>query len=143
WNPRAVPSLAGRTAVVTGGNAGIGYFVSEQLAAAGARVVIAARSPEKAQLAIRSIRERTPQAQLEHVRLDLTSLASVRDAAEELAAFRPLHALVNNAGRVVASPERMLTDDGFELTVGGNFLGHFALTTLLFPALAADGRVIG
>lgn len=143
WDPRALPSLAGRTVVVTGGNAGIGYFTSEQLAGAGARVVIAARSAEKAALAIRSIRERVPDADVAHVRLDLTSLASVREAAEELAASRPLHALVNNAGRVIASRTRLVTDDGFEATVGGNFLGHFALTTLLFPALAADGRVVG
>jgi len=143
WDPRALPSLAGRTVVVTGGNAGIGYFTSEQLAGAGARVLIAARSADKADLAIRSIRERVPDADVAHVRLDLTSLASVREAAEELATARPLHALVNNAGRVVASRTRLLTDDGFEATVGGNFLGHFALTTLLFPALAADGRVVG
>lgn len=143
WDPRAIAPLDGRTVVVTGGNAGIGYFVSEQLAAAGARVVIAARSAEKAQLAIASIRRRVPAADLAHVRLDLTSLAAVRTAAEEIAAFRPLHALVNNAGRVVASRHRMLTEDGFELTVGGNFLGHFALTTLLFPALAEGGRIVG
>lgn len=143
WDPRALPSLAGRTVVVTGGNAGIGYFVSEQLAGAGARVVIAARSSEKAQLAIASIRERVSEAALAHVRLDLSSLASVREAAEELAAFRPLHALVNNAGLVVASRHRQLTAEGFELTVGGNFLGHFALTALLFPALAGGGRVVG
>lgn len=143
WDPRALPSLAGRTVVVTGGNAGIGYFTSEQLAGAGARVLIAARSADKAGLAIRSIRERFPDAEVGHVRLDLTSLSSVRDAAQELAESRPIHALVNNAGRVVASRTRLLTDDGFEATVGGNFLGHFALTTLLFPALAADGRVVG
>ncbi|MFT4285363.1 MAG: SDR family NAD(P)-dependent oxidoreductase [Protaetiibacter sp.] len=143
WDPRALPPLAGRTVVVTGGNAGIGYFISEQLAGAGARVVIAARSAEKAGLAISSIRERVPDASLAHVRLDLSSLASVREAAEEIAAFRPLHALVNNAGLVVASRRRQLTADGSELTVGGNFLGHFALTTLLFPALAEGGRVVG
>lgn len=143
WDPRALPSLAGRTVVVTGGNAGIGYFTSEQLAGAGARVLIAARSAEKASLAIRSIRERFPDADVGHVRLDLTSLASVREAAEQLAESRPIHALVNNAGRVVASRTRLVTEDGFEATVGGNFLGHFALTTLLFPALAADGRVVG
>ncbi len=143
WDPRALPSLAGRTVVVTGGNAGIGYFTSEQLAGAGARVVIAARSAEKAGLAIRSIRERFPDADVAHVRLDLTSLASVREAAEQLAESRPIHALVNNAGRVIASRRRLLTDDGFEATVGGNFLGHFALTTLLFPALAPDGRIVG
>ncbi|TPX00572.1 SDR family NAD(P)-dependent oxidoreductase, partial [Schumannella luteola] len=91
WDPRALPSLAGRTVVVTGGNAGIGYFTSEQLAGAGARVVIAGRSAEKAELAMRAIRERVPEAQLAHVALDLTSLGSVRAAAEELAAFRPLH----------------------------------------------------
>jgi NAD(P)-dependent dehydrogenase (short-subunit alcohol dehydrogenase family) len=143
WDPRALPSLTGRSYVVTGGNAGIGYFASEQLAAAGARVVIAARSAEKAALAIASIRERVPDAQLAHVRLDLTSLASVREAAEQLAAFRPLDGLLNNAGRVVASRRRLVTDDGFEATVGGNFLGHFALTTLLFPALTPTGRVVG
>jgi NAD(P)-dependent dehydrogenase (short-subunit alcohol dehydrogenase family) len=143
WNPAALPSLAGRAVVVTGGNAGIGYFVSEQLADAGAHVVIAARSAEKAQLAISSIRSRVQDASLSYVPLDLASLTSVRSAAEQIAAFRPLHALVNNAGRVVASRRRMLTDDGFELTVGGNFLGHFALTTLLFPALAEGARVVG
>ncbi len=143
WDPRALPALHGRTVVVTGGNAGIGYFVSEQLASAGARVVIAARSTEKARLAMDSIRARVPDAELAHVALDLASLASVRAASEAIAAFRPLHGLVNNAGRVVASRRRLETEDGFELTVGGNFLGHFALTTLLFPALAPDGRVVG
>jgi NAD(P)-dependent dehydrogenase (short-subunit alcohol dehydrogenase family) len=143
WDPRALPSLAGRTVVVTGGNAGIGYFISEQLASAGARIVIAARSREKAELAMGSIRSRVPDAELAHVPLDLTSLASVRGAAEAIAAFRPLHAIVENAGRVVASRRRLVTDDGFEATVGGNFLGHFALVTLLFPALAEGGRVIG
>jgi NAD(P)-dependent dehydrogenase (short-subunit alcohol dehydrogenase family) len=143
WDPRALPSIAGRTVVVTGGNAGIGYFVSEQFAAAGARVVIAARSADKAALAISSIRSHVPGAELAHVPLDLTSLSSVRAAAEAIAAFRPLHGLVNNAGRVVASRRRLLTDDGFEATVGGNFLGHFALTTLLFPALAEGARIVG
>jgi NAD(P)-dependent dehydrogenase (short-subunit alcohol dehydrogenase family) len=143
WDPGALPSLAGRTVVVTGGNAGIGYFVAEQLAGAGARVVIAARSADRAQLAIAAIGARVPDAELAHVPLDLASLDSVRAAAERIAAFRPLHALVNNAGRVVAARHRQLTADGHELTVGGNFLGHFALTTLLFPALAADGRVVG
>ncbi|WP_187264856.1 SDR family NAD(P)-dependent oxidoreductase [Homoserinibacter sp. GY 40078] len=143
WDPRNLPSLAGRTVVVTGGNAGIGYFTVEQLAGAGARVVIAARSAEKAELAMRSVRERVPGAELAHVRLDLLSLDSVREAAERIAEFRPLHALVNNAGLVIASRTRLLTADGFEQTVGGNFLGHFALTTLLFPALAPDGRVVG
>jgi len=143
WDPRALPALAGRSYVVTGGAAGIGYFAAEQLAAAGARVVIAARSPERAAHAIASIRARVPDAELAHVRLDLASLASVREAAEELAGFRPLDALLNNAGRVVASRTRLETVDGLEETVGVNFLGHFALTARLFPALAPTGRVVG
>ncbi|WP_166868416.1 MULTISPECIES: SDR family NAD(P)-dependent oxidoreductase [unclassified Salinibacterium] len=143
WDPRALPSLAGRTVVVTGGNAGIGYFISEQLAGAGARVVIASRSAEKTDAAMRSIRLRVPGAELAHVPLDLTSLSSVREAATALAAYRPLHGLVNNAGLVLTPRHRATTVDGVELAIGGNFLGHFALTALLFPALAPDARVVG
>lgn len=141
--PRALPSLAGRTVVVTGGNAGIGYFVSEQLAEAGARVVIAARSAEKARTAMASIRARVPGAELEHVRLDLLDLSSVRDAAAALAAHGPVHALVDNAGLIVTPRRRTATPDGIEVTIAGNFLGHFALAAQLMPALAPDARVVG
>ena len=143
WDPSALPSAAGRTVVVTGGNAGIGYFTSEQLAGAGARVILASRSPEKARRAIDSIRERTPAAELAFVRLDLASLASVAQAAGELAALGPIDVLVNNAGIVNPSARRRTTDDGLELLVGANALGHFALTAQLWPALAPDARVIG
>lgn len=143
WDPRHLPSQAGRTFVVTGGNAGIGYFTSEQLAGAGGRVILAARNRDKADAAMGSIRSRIPSADLDFVHLDLTSLASVREAAAELAALGPIDALINNAGLVIAPPTRQVTSDGIELIVGGNALGHFALTAQLFPALAREGRVVG
>jgi NAD(P)-dependent dehydrogenase (short-subunit alcohol dehydrogenase family) len=143
WDPRALPSQAGRTFVVTGGGAGLGYFVSEQLAVAGARVVIAARSAERAQLGIDSIRSRVPGAEVLFVPFDLTDLASAREAAERIRELGPIAGLMNNAGLVIAPRRRQTTRDGFELVVGGNFLGHFALTALVFPALAPGARVVG
>ncbi len=144
WRPRALPPQHDRTVVITGGNAGIGYFAAEQLARAGARVVLASRSAERAATAIGSIRRRVgPEAALEHVPLDLTSLASVRAATEALASRGPIDALVNNAALVIAPRRRQTTSDGLELLVGGNFLGHFALTAQLWPALAPEARVVG
>lgn len=143
WNPTALPSQAGRTIVVTGGTAGIGYAVAEQLAVAGARVLLAARSPEKSAHAIASIRRLAPHADLAHVPLDLASLTSIAAAAAAIRYAGPVFALVNNAGRVIASRRRQVTQDGIELTVGGNAIGHFALTAQVFPALEPDGRVVG
>jgi NAD(P)-dependent dehydrogenase (short-subunit alcohol dehydrogenase family) len=143
WDPHALPSAAGRTVVVTGGNAGIGYFTAEQLAGAGARVILASRSAERAQRAIDSIRERVPSAELEFVPLDLASLASVARSAAELATRGPIDVLINNAGIVNPSARRRTTEDGLELLVGANALGHFALTAQLWPSLAPDARVIG
>ena len=141
WDPRNLPSQAGRTIVVTGGSTGIGYWACEQLAATGARLVIAARYAPKAQEAIASIRSRVPGAEVLHVLFDLTSLDSVRQAAADIAGLGGVDVLVNNAGLVVASPRRKTTKDGLELEVGGNFVGHFALTALLFPVLR--DRVVG
>ncbi len=143
WDPQAPPDQSGRTAVVTGGNAGIGFQVSRQLAGAGARVVLASRSPEKAQAAIEAIRSDVPGASLAFVRLDLASLDSVRTAAAELRALGPIDVLVNNAGRTDTIRERHTTDDGLELVVGTNAFGPFALTGLVLPALAPEGRVVG
>ena len=129
--------------MVTGGNAGVGYFTAEQLAGAGARVILAARNRDKAEAAMGSIRSRLPRAEVDFVHLDLTSLDSVRDAAAELASLGPIDALVNNAGLVTPPRRRQVTSDGLELVVGGNALGHFALTARLFPSLTPDGRVVG
>lgn len=141
WDPRHLPSQAGRTIVVTGGSTGIGYWACEQLAATGARIIIAARYAPKAVEAIASIRSRIPGADLVHVPFDLTSIAVVREAAAAIADLGGADVLINNAGLVLPSPRRKTTKDGLELEVGGNFVGHFALTALLFPVLR--DRVVG
>jgi NAD(P)-dependent dehydrogenase (short-subunit alcohol dehydrogenase family) len=142
WDPAHLPSQTGKTIVVTGGNAGIGYFVSEQLAGAGGRVIMASRSKDKADAAAASIRARIPGAQVEFVKLDLSSLGSVREAAEKIRKLGPIDVLINNAGATSGRSERVLTEDGLELVVGSNAFGPFALTALVFPALTKTGRVV-
>jgi NAD(P)-dependent dehydrogenase (short-subunit alcohol dehydrogenase family) len=141
WDPLHLPSQAGRTIVVTGGSTGIGYWASEQLARAGARLIIAARNASKAAAAIASIRAQVPDADITHVEFDLTSIASARQAAQAIADQGGADVLVNNAGLVFSPRRRMTTQDGLELLVGGNFVGHFALTALVFPVLR--DRVVG
>ncbi|MGB3910986.1 MAG: SDR family NAD(P)-dependent oxidoreductase [Pseudolysinimonas sp.] len=141
WDPRSLPSQAGRTIIVTGGSTGIGYWVAEQVAGAGARVIIAARYAPKAAEAMASIRSHVPGADVTHVPFDLTSIASVRETAAAIADLGGADVLVNNAGLVFPPPRRTTTEDGLELLVGGNFVGHFALTALLFPLLR--DRVVG
>jgi len=121
--------LRGKTIVVTGVSSGLGVETARVLAKAGARVIGAARDLDKARAALAS-------ADVELVRLDLTSLASVRECAAEIDARAPsLAALVNNAG-IMACPLGR-TRDGFELQFGTNHLGHFLLTGLLVPKLIA------
>ncbi len=135
----SIPDQTGRTVVVTGANGGLGLETAKALAAKGAHVVMAARDRAKAAAAVEEIRRETPGAALEPVDLDLASLASVRAAAEQVLAEHPrLDILINNAG-VMATPERR-TADGFELQLGVNHLGHWALTALLMPALLAAPR---
>ena len=132
-----VPDQTGKFAVVTGANSGTGKETARRLAAAGAQVVLAVRTPAKGEQARAEILERHPGASLEVRRIDLADLASVQEFAEGLtAAGRPLDLLVNNAG-VMAPPTRMTTADGFELQLGSNFLGPFALTVRLLPLLLA------
>jgi NAD(P)-dependent dehydrogenase (short-subunit alcohol dehydrogenase family) len=134
WSVADIPDQAGRTAVVTGANGGLGLETARALARAGATVVMAARNEEKAVAAEEAIRKGAPNAALEVVKLDLGSLASVREAAAQvLASHETIDILVNNAG-VMGIPERK-TVDGFEMQFGVDHLGHFALTGLLMPAL--------
>ncbi len=142
WDPENLPSQSGKTFVVTGGNAGIGYFVSEQLARAGGRIVLASRSAERANAAARSIRTYAPDAEVDFVPLNLSSIASVRHAAAGIRDIGPIDALINNAGATTGSRHRELTEDGLEYVVGSNAFGPYALTALSFPALKPDGRVI-
>jgi NAD(P)-dependent dehydrogenase (short-subunit alcohol dehydrogenase family) len=143
WSPTDLPLQDGKTFVVTGGNAGVGYFTAEQLAGAGARIVIAARNAAKAEAAIAAIAARAPRASCVFVPLDLTSLTSVGRAATRIRDLGPIDGLVNNAGLVVSPRRRQVTGEGIELLTGGNFFGHFALTARLFDALTPQARVIG
>ncbi len=136
WNETNIPDLAGKVAVVTGANGGLGLETAKDLAAAGAHVVMAARSQEKAKAAHDEIIAGHPDASLEIVRLDLGSLDSVRAAAAEISEKHPaVDILVNNAG-LMAMPERR-TEDGFEMQFGVNHLGHWVFTAGLLKSLLA------
>ncbi|MGW9136716.1 SDR family oxidoreductase [Streptomyces sp. NPDC055681] len=130
-----LPDQHGKLAVVTGANSGTGKETARRLAAAGAEVVLAVRTPAKGEQARDEITARHPTANLQVRRLDLADLASVRVFADDLVADgRPLDQLVNNAG-IMTTPTRQETADGFELQLGVNFLGPFALTLRLLPLL--------
>ncbi|KQS98483.1 SDR family oxidoreductase [Cellulomonas sp. Leaf395] len=138
-----VPDQTGRTVVVTGANSGTGREAAERLAAAGAHVVLAVRSAEKGEKALAEILAAHPDASAEVRIIDLAALASVQAFADDLSRDLPhLDTLINNAG-VMTPPTRFETEDGFELQLGTNYLGPFALTTRLLPLLLAapDGRV--
>lgn len=130
-------------AVVTGATGGLGYATAEALARGGARVVLAGRNPAKGAAALARLRGAVPGAAVQFELLDLASLASVQTFAERMVADHPaIGILVNNAG-VMAPKRRQLTKDGFELQFGTNYLGHFALTARLLPALiAGQARVV-
>jgi NAD(P)-dependent dehydrogenase (short-subunit alcohol dehydrogenase family) len=137
WTAERIPSQAGRTAVVTGANSGLGLVAARELARAGANVVLACRDTAKGEDAARSIDAEVADAAVAVEALDLASLDSVRSFAERISADRPgVDLLINNAG--VMAPPRQTTADGFELQFGTNHLGHFALTGLLLGGL--EGR---
>jgi len=145
WNPSELPGQYGRVFVITGGNAGLGYFAAEQLAATGARIVLASRSSERADAAIASIRERVPSADLGFLELDLSSLESATAVGEQLAGWERLDGLVLNAGMTSGSRTRTTTGDGWETTFATNYLGHFALAAGASSALlrTEGSRVVG
>ncbi|HEV7482953.1 MAG TPA: oxidoreductase [Solirubrobacterales bacterium] len=143
WTAADIPDQAGRTAVVTGANSGLGLAAARALAGAGAEVVLACRNLEKGEEALASIRAEVPGASIDLRELDLSSLASVRAFAERFRADHgSLDLLINNAG--VMAPPRRQTADGFELQFGTNHLGHFALTGLLLGEMQGreDARVV-
>ncbi|WP_033294284.1 SDR family NAD(P)-dependent oxidoreductase [Amycolatopsis jejuensis] len=143
WNPRVLPDLSGRVYAVTGGTAGIGYFITEQLAAAGARVVVLGRDPGRLRAAVAMVRSRTGNTGVSTVLLDLADLDSVAGAAEELSRLGHVDALIENAGITGPGPARRTTKQGLELAVGTNHFGHFALTALSMPLLTASAaRVV-
>ncbi|MEU1152119.1 SDR family NAD(P)-dependent oxidoreductase [Streptomyces sp. NPDC005918] len=136
WDVDRLPSARERVFLVTGGNAGIGYFTAEQLAGTGAVVVLGSRDDAKAEAAMASIRSRVPGARVRHLRLDLADLTSLKGSVDRLGLDR-LDAVVHNAGVALDDPPRRETKDGHELMFGTNHLGHFALTGWLAPLLRA------
>lgn len=136
WLASNMPPLQGQIAIVTSANSGLGLEATLGLAAAGATVVMACRNPAKAQPALAQLLQKLPEAQLHLMTLDLSDLASVRHFATECAQrFSHIDLLCNNAG-VMALPYQ-LTRDGFEMQIGTNHFGHFALTGLLLEQLRA------
>ncbi|MHB1585276.1 MAG: SDR family NAD(P)-dependent oxidoreductase, partial [Acidimicrobiales bacterium] len=143
WEPGAIGDGAGATAVVTGANSGIGFETARGLAAAGAHVVLACRDRRAAATAADRIVGDIPSTSLRVVTLDLASLASVRQAATVVnESLDRLDLLIDNAGVMATGDLR--TEDGFELQLGTNHLGHFALTGLLLDLLlrTAGSRVV-
>ncbi len=135
--------LSGKTCVITGASSGLGRESARALASTGAHVILAARNPDALCETEAWVRGEVADARLSLVHVDLTSLASIAVAAEQISELTPaVHVLMNNAGVMFTPPGR--TADGFETQFGTNHLGHFELTRLLFPALvAADGaRVV-
>ncbi|HUQ54981.1 SDR family NAD(P)-dependent oxidoreductase [Lentzea sp.] len=126
--------------LVTGGNAGIGYFVAEQLAAAGATVALGSRDAAKAAAARAAILAGTPDATVRHVPLDLADLSSLKSSADAVG-LDHLDAVVLNAGIALDTPPRRESVDGHELMFATNHLGHFALTHWLAPLLTG-ARII-
>jgi NAD(P)-dependent dehydrogenase (short-subunit alcohol dehydrogenase family) len=151
WTAADIPSLQGRSALVTGGNgfpegdrSGLGYHIALQLAHAGADVIIASRRQDRGAEAVRRIKAEAPAASISFETLDLSSLTSVAGFAERMRASRSsLDILVNNAG-VMARLSREVSADGFERVFATNVLGPFALTAQLLPLLqsGANPRIV-
>ncbi|HEY8938644.1 MAG TPA: SDR family oxidoreductase [Cellvibrio sp.] len=134
WTVSDIPSQRGRSAVVTG-TGGLGYEDARALAKAGCDVIIAGRNAAKGAAAVAKIRAELPFAIIRFEQLDLASLASIKDFSKRLRSQQDsLDLLINNAG-VMVPPKRQETQDGFELQLGTNYLGHFALTAELLPLL--------
>ena len=143
WTTADIPDQTGRVAVITGSNTGLGYETAAALAAKGAHVVIAVRNLDKGKDAAALIHKSSPNADVALQELDLTSLDSIRAAAEQLRATHDhIDLLINNAG-VMYTPKSH-TKDGFEMQFGTNHLGHFAFTGLLLDRLlpVAGSRVV-
>lgn len=135
WSLADMPSQDGRIFLVTGGTSGMGYEDAKALAGAGARVVIAARNPQRGQKAIEQIRQAFPDAQVQFEAVDLANLSSVRALGQRLGNTLPrLDGLINNAA-IMAPPERGTSVNGLEMQFATNYAGHFVLTAELLPLL--------
>jgi NAD(P)-dependent dehydrogenase (short-subunit alcohol dehydrogenase family) len=143
WTARDIPDLAGRTALVTGANSGIGYAACVELARHGAHVIMTSRDASRGEEALGRLKAAAPNADVELRILDLSDLHDVeRLAAALLSEGKPIDILVNNAGLMM--PPRNVTKQGFEMQIGVNHLAHFALTLRLLPLMRGrpDARIV-
>ncbi|MDU5336506.1 oxidoreductase [Enterococcus sp.] len=143
WTKNEMGSQAGKNIIITG-TGGLGFEAAISLSSAGANVIIAGRNPSKGAHAVKMIKSDYPQAKIEFQKLDLADLASIEKFGKAIQSkFDKLDILINNAG-VMATPERKVTKNNFELQLGTNYLGHFALTAHLLPLLrkAQNARVV-
>ena len=144
WTPDRLSSLAGKTYVITGGNAGAGFQASRIFLSKGAKVVMLNRSAEKSTAAVTELKEEFgADADVSFVRMDLSDLASVRAAADEVLKTVPrIDAMICNAA-IAQVPTQQLTVDGFESQLGTNHYGHFVLCGVLFDRIeASKGRIV-
>ncbi|GIX99922.1 hypothetical protein CDAR_26771 [Caerostris darwini] len=134
---RSNAKLTDKTVIITGGNAGIGKETVQDLAARGAKVIIACRDVEKGAEAVKDINKVVNKPNLVVKHLNLASFTSIKNFAQDILESEPfIHILINNAG--VAACPKSSTDDGFEMQFGVNHLGHFLLTNLLLDRLKAS-----
>jgi NAD(P)-dependent dehydrogenase (short-subunit alcohol dehydrogenase family) len=142
WTVGDIPDQSGRVAVITGANTGLGFHTAAALADKGAHVVLAVRNLDKGKEAAAQITAKHPNAVVALQQLDLTSLQAIRESADNIKSAHPrIDLLINNAG--VMYTDKSNTQDGFELQLGTNHLGHFALTGLLLDRLIqVDGSRI-
>jgi NAD(P)-dependent dehydrogenase (short-subunit alcohol dehydrogenase family) len=139
WTSADIPSLKGRSAVITG-TGGIGYETALAMTRAGAEVILAGRNKNKGDESKAKIKALNPTANIRFEALDLADLQSIAAFGERLKTQRDsLDILVNNAG-IMTPPTRKSTKDGFELQMGTNYLGHFALTAHMLPLLKKGNK---
>ncbi len=143
FNLNTVPTQAGKVAIITGANTGIGYETALGLSQTGMKVIMACRNLDKAQQAKKTILAKVPHADLDIIELDLGQLSSIRAFAETYRQrYSHLDLLINNAGIMV--PPYTKTEEGFESQMGVNHLGHFLLTALLLDLMpdTSEARVV-
>lgn len=143
WKAENMPSQEGKVAIITGANTGIGYHMAIGLVKKKASVILACRNLVKAEEAKQKILSSVPDADITIQELDLANLSSVEEFSHKISSsYQQIDILINNAGVMI--PPKSTTKDGFELQIGTNHLGHFALTYHLLPLLsrASSGRVV-
>lgn len=139
WTSADIPSQKGRVVVITG-TGGIGYEVALEMTRAGAEVIIAGRNKDKGEEAINKINKMNLAGNIQFEKLDIADLASIEEFGKRIRAqHKGLDILVNNAA-VMCPPQRRVTKDGFELQMGTNYFGHFALTAYLLPLLQKGNK---